>query len=285
MRHHPSAALPPEELTARIALNITGCSGDPVIGTALHHYGTARALLAAIHDHDELPGLDPQHIREIRNGVTPAEVVRVLTALTCPGFDVLIPGDAGWPTRLDELGILAPLALFTRGDAQGLQRPAIAVTGSTAPALTARRATLELATSVADEGWPIAATARPGVDRLALTAANALGGPTIVLGTTLDEGATLAGGQVMVSENPPGVPIRLDAHRRVPMLLAGIASHVVVIGAALASGALHAGVAARRLHRPVGLADTGTVEAGDARLNDIYRVPFVRTLVDVERLT
>lgn len=162
------------------------------------------------------------------------------------GVDLVAEDDARYPSVLVELPD-HPLWLFCRG-AVGAS-PGVAVVGS-------RRATrygLEIARTigarVAQAGWTVVSGLAAGVDTAAHTGAvDVAGTTTAVLGSGIDVWyprrnralgeQIVAHGGAVVSEFPPGTapePWRFPARNRI---ISGLAEVVIVVEAAVRSGAL-----------------------------------------------
>ena len=273
MPSHRHPDLPPSELTARIALAAAGLSGNRQISQAIHRHGSATAVVAEAYDRvGQLPDDLSRRIRELG---TPTAVVRALEHTRHARMRILLPDDLEWPSQLRVLGNAAPLLLW-------LPEPPVAITGAARPSDDARQVTVEIATRLADAGWVVAATSRPGVDAQALLAADRVGGSTITIA-----GAPRAlpenGRALLVSENPPGLPLLVGSALRGPVLLAALAGKVLIAEAQIGSGAIRTGVAAHALDRPLGILDIRT--GGSRLLRARHGARLVRTLADAERLS
>ncbi len=169
-----------------------------------------------------------------------------LERLSAIGVELVAEGDHGYPACLVELPD-HPLWLFCKGEPD--VRAGVAVVGS-------RRATrygIEIARTigarVARAGWTVVSGLAAGVDTAAHTGAvGAAGRTTAVLGSGIDVWyprrnralgeQMIAGGGAVVSEFPPGTapePWRFPARNRI---ISGLADVVIVVEAAVRSGAL-----------------------------------------------
>ena len=169
-----------------------------------------------------------------------------LEHLDALGVELLADDDARYPSSLVELPD-HPLWLFCRGSVGAA--PGVAVVGS-------RRATrygLEIARTigarVAQAGWTVVSGLAAGVDTAAHTGAvDVAGTTTAVLGSGIDVWyprrnralgeQIIANGGAVVSEFPPGTapePWRFPARNRI---ISGLAEVVIVVEAAVRSGAL-----------------------------------------------
>ncbi len=114
------------ERRARVALSFLAQPGDPVLGAALRSF-PAEELLGGVTGTDEngepvLTGLslEPRLARAVcrwrdRLGEVPSTAR--LAAWQHSGLRLVMPGDAEWPTQLDDLGDARPLLLWVRGTA------------------------------------------------------------------------------------------------------------------------------------------------------------------------
>ena len=97
------------------------------------------------------------------------------------GARLVVPGDAVWPTGLDDLGVHAPAALWVRGDTGllgGLGR-SVAIVGARAATGYGEHVTIELASGLVDRGFAIVSGAAFGIDGAAHRAALASRGSTV----------------------------------------------------------------------------------------------------------
>nr|WP_254701038.1 DNA-processing protein DprA [Curtobacterium pusillum] len=189
-----------------------------------------------------------------------------VTAGTAVGARLVVPGDPGWPTALDDLGPHAPFVLWSRSEqddpvgAAGCVG-AMAVVGCRANTVAGAEAAAEIASLAADAGVEIVSGGAYGIDAVAHRVAVAAGTPTTaVLAGGIDQfypagnhellRNVLARGRVL-SESPPGTrPTRwrfLSRNR----LIAALSEATVVVEAAARSGALNTAHHAMQLGRPV----------------------------------
>jgi DNA processing protein len=163
---------------------------------------------------------------------------------------LLCPGDAEWPSPIDDLGDTAPLALWVRGPLSLVTAAerAVAVVGARAATPYGSHVATELAASLAERGWCVVSGAAYGIDAAAHRGALAVGGSTMavlacgvdvayprghraLLDRIADEGA-------IVAEVPPGTtPTRIRFRTR-NRLIAALTSGTVVVEAGRRSGAL-----------------------------------------------
>src|SRR5690606_41428021 len=100
------------------------------------------------------------------DGLDPRRELRVLERL---GGELLVPGDAGWPVGLDDLGPVRPLALWVRGnrDLAALAERSVAVVGARACTDYGRHVTGEIAAGLAARGFTVVSGGAYGIDAAA----------------------------------------------------------------------------------------------------------------------
>jgi DNA processing protein len=151
------------ERRARVALSFLAKPGDLVLGAALRSR-TASELLALVTGADAdgdalLAGQDEDAglVRAAprwrdRLGEIPSTAR--LAVWQDSGLRVVIPGDAEWPTQLDDLGDARPLVLWLRGSAD-LRLTcvnSVAVVGSRAATAYGNHIAVEMAAVLAEHG-------------------------------------------------------------------------------------------------------------------------------------
>jgi len=154
---------PDGERRARVALSFLTKPGDPVLGAALRTR-TASELLALVTgsdadgdallaDQEEDAALGRAVARwRVRLGEIPSTAR--LAAWQDAGLRLIMPGDAEWPTQLDDLGDARPLLLWLRGSAD-LRRTcvnSVSIVGSRAATGYGNHVAIELAAAVAEHG-------------------------------------------------------------------------------------------------------------------------------------
>ena len=196
---------------------------------------------------------------------------RVLSAAADNGIRFIIPGDAEWPTQLDDLndrpevrGIGGlPWGLWVQGEENlaEITASAIAVTGSRAATTYGEVVATELGSDLSEQGWTVVAGGAFGIDAAAHRAALSVDGPTVVvLPSGIDIAyppahkaliTTIAQRGLVVSELPPGnypTRTRMEARGRV---VAALSKATVLVQAGARSGALNQVAWAENLNRLV----------------------------------
>jgi DNA processing protein len=193
----------------------------------------------------------------------------------------IVPGDAQWPLRLDDLQQRRPFGLWVRGrlDLADACARSVAVVGARTATYYGRDLAAGIATGCADAGYTTVSGGAYGIDAAAHRAALAVDGVTVaVLACGIDRAyprgnerllEQIAEVGCLVSEVPPGsAPTRwrfLERNRLIAALTAG----TVVVEAAWRSGAQNTARHALGLGRPLGACPgpvTSALSAGCHRL-------------------
>lgn len=205
---------------------------------------------ALLCDPDAVPDLPLRVRRRLRTGGLAAAAQALRADAARHGLCVLTRADERFPDRLRALPA-PPLVLFVRGDPEVLTRdPAAAVVGSRTPTPYGLECATQLGAALARAGVVLWSGLARGIDGLAHRASVAARTPGVaVLAGGLDriyppEHAPLADdllthGGCLVSELPPGRTARRGHFVRRNRLLAAGPPAVLVVEAALVSGALH----------------------------------------------
>lgn len=172
---------------------------------------------------------------------------RALESARRQGIGALAWGDGAYPPLLAAVPD-APLALWVRGDASILSRPAVAIVGSRAATPYGLEAASRLSGDLAAAGVLVVSGMARGIDSASHRAALAAGGATAaVLGSGLDViyppehdrlAAEIGAGGVILSEFPPGSPplaFHFPARNRI---ISGLSLATIVVEAAERSGSL-----------------------------------------------
>ena len=207
--------------------------------------GSAQAALTAPHAKlAALHGIGLAAATAIKSASL-ADGARVLEQLAALGARALLPGDPDFPAQLEEIHD-PPAVLYVWGDVALLARPAVALVGSRNHTAYGAEAARILASALARRAVVVSGMAR-GIDALVHTAALDAGGATVgVLGNgfgviypaanrALYERMTRCG--CLVTEHPPGERPHAGSFPRRNRLISGLSRAVVVIEAAVGSGA------------------------------------------------
>ena len=263
---------PDGERRARVALSSLAKPGDPVLGAALRTR-TASEVLALVAGADA--GGEALLAGQAEDGALSRALPRWrarlgeipstarLAAWLDSGLRLVIPGDAEWPTQLDDLGEARPLVLWLRGTAD-LRLScvnSVAVVGSRAATGYGQHVAIEMAATLAEHGTATISGGAYGIDASAHRGAMAAGGDSVaVLAGGLSFGyphgnralfTAVAGQGLLVSECPPDTRPTRPGFLVRNRMIAALSRGTVVVEAALRSGALNSARHARELCRPV----------------------------------
>lgn len=253
------------ERRARLVLSVVGEPGDPRLLSLVSELGPVAVLdaLEQQRSHGELRDALAERLAAAR----PQDV---LAAATRRGIRFVAPGDDEWPAGLDDLleapllhqrgGV--PLGLWVRGPLRLDEvSTAVAVVGARSATAYGARIAGEMGSVLAEAGTAVISGAAFGIDQAAHRGALAARGPTAaVLACGVDRAYPLAHEQLLaliaeeglvVSEAAPGwapTRVRFLARNR---LIAALGRGVVVVEAAVRSGALNTANWADALGRTV----------------------------------
>ena len=272
----------PVEAAARVAWSTLVEPGDGVAGALVQGLGAERSLAAVRAAADDgptdlvdacadagVPGAeDPvAFVGTVSSALerwgprwARCDALGVVEAARASGARLLVPGAAGWPTGVDDLGPHAPVVLWTRSG-RPASGPALAVVGSRASTVAGAEATAEIASAAADAGCTVVSGGAYGIDATAHRVAVAAGTPTVaVLAGGIDQLypagnvellRNVARQGALLAESPPGTrPTRWRFLAR-NRLIAAIGAATVVVEAGARSGALNTAHHAAQLGRPV----------------------------------
>jgi DNA processing protein len=171
----------PGERRARVALSFLAKPGDAVLGAALR-IRTAAEVLALV------TGADPDGEALLAGAAEDAALGRAiqrwrerlgeipstarLAVWQDRGFRLIVPGDAEWPTQLEDLGDARPLLLRLRGvaDLRLTCVNSVAIVGSRAATGHGNHVAVEMAAVLAEHGvGVVSGRAKPTKTQPALT--------------------------------------------------------------------------------------------------------------------
>ncbi|WP_378145621.1 DNA-processing protein DprA [Cnuibacter sp. UC19_7] len=226
-------------------------------------------------------------------------VVTALTSAARLGARLLLPGDAAWPSGVDDLGRHAPLALWVRGLPTALEPPAgsVAVVGSRDSTAYGEHMAIEIASGLGDRGFSVVSGAAYGIDAAAHRAALAVKRTTVAFVAGGVDRAYPAGHRdlltriaaygAVVAELPCGAsPTRWRFLQR-NRLIAACSQAVVVVEAGRRSGSLNTAGHAAALGRPLGAVPgpvTSALSSGCHRLLREYDAACVTSADEVVEL-
>src|SRR5690606_14494042 len=162
-------------------------------------------------------------------------------------IDLLPLSDTRYPALLREIDRPPPL-LYVRGAVDLLSLPQLAIVGSRRASRGALEDARAFAAQLAGGGLVITSGLALGIDGAAHRGALATGRTIAVLGTGVDvvyprqhaglAAEILAAGGALVSEFPPGFPVRRESFPQRNRIISGLAMGVLVVEAAVKSGSL-----------------------------------------------
>lgn len=264
--------IPDADRRARVALSFLASPGDPVLGAALRTIPAAELLAVitgtrsdgsvALTDTPPDPGL-ARAVSRWRDRLGEVPGVARLAAWEQSGLRLVMPGDAEWPSQLDDLGDARPVLLWLRGagDLRLACVRSVSMVGARAATGYGNHVAIEMAAALSERGAAIVSGGAYGIDASSHRGALATDGTTVaVLAGGLEFGYprghaglfdAIAGGGVLVSECPPDRGPTRPGFLVRNRIIAALSRGTVVVEAALRSGALNSARHARELCRTV----------------------------------
>lgn len=263
-----------EERAARAALMRMAEAGDPVMGRLIAAYGPVAALEQA-----RRGGLEPEFVRReaalasaSRRRLDLTRLVAgwaarytdpeaLLTAGLEQGARLVVPGDAEWPTQLDDLADRRPFGLWLDGRAnlRFACLRSVSIVGARAATAYGTTVASDLGSGLGERGWSVISGGAYGIDGAAHRGALAAGAATVaVLACGTDVCYPTAHEELFRAVRSHGLVISewpLGFHPTRPRFLvrnrviAALSRGTVVVEAAARSGALNTGGHAADLNR------------------------------------
>jgi DNA processing protein len=214
--------------------------GPATFRRLLERFGSAAAAL------DALPT-----IARRAGGARPPAIASIdgaaeeLAAAAAAGAQAIALCEAAYPPLLRQIDDAPPL-LYVLGDAALLARPAVGIVGTRNASLNGRRLAERLAADLGAAGYLIVSGMARGIDTAAHGAALKTGTAAVLAGGVdvvyPPENAALhraiAAAGVVISEIAPGTEPQAGHFPRRNRLISGVSRGIVVVEAALRSGAL-----------------------------------------------
>ncbi|MDE0545945.1 DNA-processing protein DprA [Microbacterium sp. C7(2022)] len=292
-----------DERSARILLAAASEPGDRTTGALVRRLGAVATLDLVQSEQVVVHEVDKAEFELWRRRVGPRIErdggARIVEATERMSLHLLTPVDEEWPRELNQLGDLAPLTLWAKGDVSHLTRRAssrVAIVGARAATSYGEHIASELASDLAGAGRLVVSGGAYGIDGAAHRAATmSRPGATIaVVAAGVDRAypaghsdlftRIVDGGGLIVSELPPGAtPTRWRFMER-NRLIASLAAATVVVEAGYRSGALDIAARAIELGRPVGAVPgpvTSAASAGCHRLLNEGSAELVTSADDI----
>jgi len=263
---------------SRVVWNVIAEPGDGSAGALIAAVGPTEALRIAAE-----PADDEWHAARSRwePRLRPEAVRASLDAAGRAGARLVVPGDDGWPRRVDDLGVHAPIALWTRGRDDSGTAPTVAIVGARAATAYGEGVTADLAAELSATGVTVVSGGAYGIDGAAHRAALSTGGTTVAfLAGGVDrpyprghEGllSRIAETGAVWSETPCGASPTKWRFLSRNRLIAAMADAVVVVEAGWRSGSLNTAAHAATLGRPLGAVPGPVTSASSAGCHRILR--------------
>lgn len=267
-----------EDAYARAVWSVLVEPGDGVAGALVAEHGAIEAL-------HRIDGSTDPEVRRARARwaprAQPGAVDAVLDAARRCGASLVVPGDAAWPARLDDLGPHAPLALWRRGVAADAEHPAVALVGARASTAYGEGVAADLAADLATAGVAVVSGAAYGIDGACHRAALSAGGATVAfLAGGVDRPyprgheallSRIAATGAVWSETPCGAAPTKWRFLSRNRLIAAMSDAVVVVEAGWRSGSLNTAAHAATLGRPLGAVPGPVTSAASAGCHRVLR--------------
>lgn len=220
--------------------------GSVRLRALLEHFGSIHALAAAPEAALRAAGV-PQAALVWLRCPDPKRLQADAVWLEQPHHHLLTCDSPDFPALL-QCSPRAPAALFVRGDPLWLWHAQIAIVGSRNPTAGGRSNARDFARALARAGLIVTSGLADGIDAVAHRAALDAGQPSVaVIGTGPDRvypacnqalAEAIADHGAIVSEYPPGTPVRREHFPQRNRIIAGLSLGTLVVEAALRSGAL-----------------------------------------------
>lgn len=257
-----------EERQARAAWTAIAQPGEEIVGSVVGHFGPVEALERVRYLARKSPQVDEMTVRTVFEPVAlPPSLAQVegwvmrlrelnleveyqLLSRECGSL--VIPGDPDWPSRVDSLGAVAPLALWLRGSVSALGRlqqdGAVSVVGARSATRYGTTMAEEIAYELGERGIWVVSGGAYGIDTAAHRGALNAKGKTIcvqagglgelypAMNSNLFRNIEETG--AIISESPPSQRPAKRLFLTRNRIVAAIAQVVVVVEAGERSGAI-----------------------------------------------
>lgn len=207
---------------------------------------------------------------------------------------IIGPGHGEWPEQLDDLGFEAPVCMWIRGTghlARSAER-SIALVGARAATMYGQEVTAQLVSGLCDRGFTIVSGGAYGIDITASRVAMATGGRTVAVmaggvdrlyprgnSHTLEQSLETG---LVISEHPPAsAPTRSRFLTR-NRIIAALSHAVIVVEAALRSGAISTARHGIKLGRPLGAVPGPVTSMMSAGCHELLRNEQATCITDAQ---
>ena len=205
-------------------------------------------------------GYDAIKFEKLMHSIATTTSDQVLSAIESTHSQFIVPGDAMWPSAVEDLAN-PPIALIAKGNLAALLMPSLAIVGTRNPTNYGARIAGDFAAGFVDREWGIISGGAYGIDSFAHKGALIAEGVTVaVIASGIDVNYPAGNARLfaeicecgaIVSEVMPGhpaLPARFLTRNR---LIAAISQATLVVEAAFRSGSLRTARDAAELLRPV----------------------------------
>lgn len=274
-----------DERLARAGLSRLTEPADPRVANALNQVDAV-----TLYEDTVARGEDNPLVADATGRMATLDPARELEQAERLGIRFVIPGDAEWPTQLDDLAHSrpvyelagTPIGLWVRGPLRLDElSDSVALVGSRSATTYGEAVARELGAGMARAGRAVVSGAAYGIDQAAHRGALALDGPSVAVlacgadraypashRSLIDHHAKVG---AVVSELPPGcAPLRIRFLAR-NRIIAALTCGTVVVEAAIRSGALNTATWAESLSRPVMGVPGPTTSAPSQGVHELIR--------------
>jgi len=195
-------------------------------------------------------GIELSQAEKIRGALQPDKLIAfnlLLDKWKEKGINIITYYDPDYPLHLKEIA-QAPWVIYTIGDTDLLEQPALAIVGTRNPTNYGKIVASRLAKELADSTFVVVSGLARGIDSIAHSGALSANGPTIaVLGSGIDiiypkENQKLyneiAAKGLVISEYPPGTPPHPGHFPQRNRIISGISHGTIIVEASMKSGSL-----------------------------------------------
>ena len=246
-----------DDRAARLIISLAGEPGDERVGASVAEFGAIASVEKWLSEKST-----STIAKSIKRVIDTCAVESALKAIDIVQGRFITPHDSEWPQSLDDLDVAGPVGLWVCGDSDlaALCKPAVAIVGARASTAYGERVASDIASHAAQENVTVVSGGAYGIDAAAHRGALAQIGSTVaVLACGVDVAYPAAhqgllerikSTGLVISEAPPGAGPHKHRFLTRNRLIAALSQSVVVVEAALRSGALSTSNWAGVLGRP-----------------------------------
>ncbi len=236
------------ETLAQLKLHLVPGLGPKTTRALLNQFGSAEQVLNAFAaDLALVPNISEKTAVRLVKIFSELDTATEQALIEKHQVQLLMEQSPGYPTALRPIDT-APALLYCRGSLLDVDQRAIAIVGSRHSTSYGQRTATRLAEGLARAGWTIVSGLARGIDGIAHQAALNAGGRTIaVLANGLariyptehkDLAEKITAQGAVLSEMPMATPPQAELFPRRNRIISGLSRAVIIVEAALRSGAL-----------------------------------------------